>query len=104
MQRPFRHRLVKCLHTSIVVSFSWPEHKQENTISFGWLVEGESWQLPLTDLSLLAAVAVYDVVITAVNVAATVSILRGTFAVAADVQTAVTVMDGAAAAVTGGKR
>ncbi len=67
------------------------------------LVEGESWQLPLTDLSLLAAVAVYDVVITAVNVAAAVSILRGTFAVAADVQTAVTVVDGAAA-VTGGKR
>lgn len=69
------------------------------------LIKGKNWQLPLTGLNLwaaVAAIAVSDGVIAAVNVSTTVSVLRGTFAVAADVQTAVAVMDDAA--VTGGKR
>lgn len=87
-----------------LVQLAWAQTgKHHWVLSFGWLVEGKSWQLPLTDLSPLAAVAVYDGVLSAVNVAAAVSILRGTFTVAADVQTAVAVVDDAAA-VTGGKR
>lgn len=90
-----------------LVQLAWVQTgKHHWVLSFGRLVEGKSWQLPLTDLNLLAAVAsvaIYDGVLATVNVAATVSVLRGTFAVAADVQTAVAIVDDAAA-VTGGKR